>query len=118
MQEIHLKKRCTGTPESIVMPYCMPSIVAPILDFRGCKNYQYNTIVLIKVQLAKQHKTAKKIAKTWPLELYEIASSQGTTPSPSMCNVRRRDEDWNHHEMGHASRVSKENEVGEESNEY
>ncbi len=79
----------------------------------GLQGVQELPIVSVKVlQLAEQRKATKKIAKTWPVELYEIASSQGTTPSPGTCNVRRRVEDGSHREMDHASMVSKDNERG------
>ncbi len=110
-QEIHLKKRCLGMLETMTMPYHAPSIVGPITNSWGRRHYQYNTIVLVKVQLVEQCKTAKKIAKTQPLELYKVPSSQGTTPSPSRHCVRMSDEDGSHHELGHVSRVSKENKL-------
>ena len=74
------------------MSYHVPSIIDPVMDLRGHCHYQYNTIVLVKVQLAKQCKTTKKTAKTRPLELYKVASSQGMTSSPSvhcgrMCDI-------------------------------
>jgi hypothetical protein len=54
------------------------------LDSRGCRYYQYYSIVQVKAQLADQRKTAKKKAsKTRPLKLYK-ASSQGTTASPDV----------------------------------
>ena len=110
LQEIHLKKRCMG----------MPSIVAPIMDSRGHRHYQYNSIVLVKVQLAEQCKMAKKITKTLPIELYKVLSSQGTTLSPCMQCIGMHDENGSHHELGHVSRVSEENKVEESynSNEY
>ncbi len=104
-------------PETVGMPYHVPSIVAPVMDSRGRRHYQYNTIVLVKVQLAEQCKMAKKIAKTWPLKLYEVPSSQGTTLSPGGCLGKKRDFGGSHCLMGHASsRVSEENEMEESYN--
>jgi hypothetical protein len=82
-EEIHLKKQCTGTVEAVTMPYRAPRSLEPVTNSKGCRHYQYYSIVQVKAQLAEQRKTAKKKAsKTRPLELYE-ASSQGTTPSPA-----------------------------------
>jgi hypothetical protein len=87
-QEIHLKKRCTGTVEAIEMPYRAPRSLEPVSYSKGRQHYQYYSIVQVKAQLVEQRKTIKKKAsKTWPLKLYEVASSQGTTPGPG---VRRR----------------------------
>jgi hypothetical protein len=88
---------------------------------KGCRHYQYYSIVQVKAQLAEQRKTAKKKAsKARLLELYEVASSQGTTPSPGV----RRCCDWggSHQDPRpkNRSRVSEENEDDESggSNEY
>ncbi len=73
----------------------------------------------MKVQLAEQCKTAKKTAKTRLLELYEVASSQGMTPSQPWHahHIRMCDGDVSHHEPGHASsRVSEENQVEDDTN--
>ena len=92
-QEIHLEKWCTGTVKAVAMPYCAPCSLEPVTGSRGRRHYQYYSIVHVKAQLAEQRKTAKKktakkkTAKTRPLKLYEVASSQGTTPGPG---VRRR----------------------------
>jgi hypothetical protein len=50
-QEIHLKKKYTGTPESTMMPYNAPSPLEPVTDARGRRHYQFHTIVQVKVQL-------------------------------------------------------------------
>ena len=121
-QEIHLKKRCTGTIEMTAMPYRALPPLAPITDKHGRRHHQYHTIVQVKAQLAEQRKTAtKKAAKTQPLEIYEIASSQGTTPSPGVRRGKKRDFGGSHRQNQQASsRVSEENEdaESEESNEY
>ena len=124
-QEIHLEKRCTGTIEAIVMPYCAPRSLEPVTDSRGRRHYQYYSIVQVKAQLADQRKTAKKKAsKTRLLELYE-ASSQGTTPSPDVRRRRQRDWGGSHRDPRPANRprgssVSEENEdaKSKESTEY
>ena len=65
-----------------MMLYWAPLLLAPIIDLRGHKNYQYNMIMMVKAWPAEQCMTAKKIVKTRPLEPYEGLSSQGMTPSP------------------------------------
>jgi len=122
-QEIHLKKRCTGTIETTAMPYRAPPPLAPITDKHGRRHYQYHMIVQVKAQLAEQRKTAtKKAAKTQPLEIYEIASSQGTTPSPGVRRGKKRDFGGSHRQNQQASsRVSEENqaeESGDDSDKY
>ncbi len=80
------------------------------------RNLKISPIILVKVLLAKQCTTTKKTMKTQPLELYKVASSQGTTTSPGTHRIRMGDGDGSHHELGNASsRVSKENEVEDES---
>ena len=44
-QEIHLKKRCTGTVKTTAMPYRIPPPLEPITDKHGRRHYQYHTIV-------------------------------------------------------------------------
>ncbi len=57
----------------------------------------------------------KKGAKTQPLEIYEIASSQGTTPSPSVRRGKKRDFGGSHRQVQQASsRVSEENNQAED----
>ncbi len=52
----------------------------------------------------------KKAVKTHPLEIYEIASSQGTTPSPGVRGDKKRDFGGSHRQVQQASsRVSEEN---------
>ncbi len=108
------------------MPYRAPHSLEPITDSKGRRHYQYYSIVQVKAQLAEQRKTAKKKAsKTRPLELYEVASSQGTTPSPDVRHHRQRDWGDSHRDSRPAnrprsSRVSEENEdtESEDSTEY
>ncbi len=122
-KEIHLKKWCTGTIEMTAMPYWAPPPLAPITDKHGRRHHQYHTIIQVKAQLVEQRKTAmKKAAKTHPLEIYEIVSSQGTTSSPGMHCGKKCDFGRSHHQIQQASsRVSKENqaeESGDDSKEY
>ncbi len=84
-QEIHLKKRCTSVPKVMAMPYKAPYPLEPITDSKGCRHYQFHTIVLVKVQLADQCKTSKKKTKMKLIDLYKVKSSQGSTPSPGAC---------------------------------
>ena len=79
-------------PKTITMPYHVPSAFTPVVDSKGCRHYQHNMIVLVKVQLAKQRKTAKMTAKTKLLKIHnEGLRSQGTTPSPSMHCGKKHD---------------------------
>jgi hypothetical protein len=58
----------------------------------------------------------KKATKTHLLEIYEIVSTQGTTPSPSTHRGKKRDFGGSHRQKEQASsRVSKENQT-EDSN--
>jgi hypothetical protein len=105
------------------MPYRVPCSLEPFTDLKGRRHYQYYSIVQVKAQLAEQRKTAKKKAsKARPLELYEVASSQGTTPSPGVRRCRQHDWGSSHQDPRpkNRSRVSEENEDDESggSNEY
>ena len=124
-QEIHLKKRCTGTIETTAMPYRAPPPIVHITDKHGHRHHQYHTIIQVKAQLVEQRKTAmKKAAKTHPLKIYEIASSQGTTPSPSAHRGKKHDFGESHCQKEQASsRVSEENQAedsdsSDDSEEY
>ena len=111
----HRVKIVTGM---VVMPYCALSVVAHVMDFKGRHYYQYNTIVLAKVELVEQCKTGKKeTVKTWRLKTYEVASYQGMTLSPSAHCRRRHDWGESHHKSSHASsRVSEKNKLDESDN--
>ncbi len=63
------------------MPYNAPSPLEPVTDARGCRHYQVHTIVQVNVQLADKCLTSKKKTKTKLIDIYEVASSQGSTPS-------------------------------------
>ncbi len=118
-QEIHLKKRCRGMPETVTMPYKAPYPLKPVTNPKGRRHYQFNTVVLVKVQLADQCKTAKKTTKTKLVDLYEIESSSGHHPSPgARCRSRKHDWGGSHHEASRRSRVSKEIKERDESKEY
>jgi hypothetical protein len=80
-QEIHLKKKCTGTPKTVAMPYKAPYPLKPVTNARGRRHYQFHTIVLIKVQLADTCLTSKENMKAKLINLYKVKSSQGSTPS-------------------------------------
>ena len=67
------------------MLYNAPSPLEPVIDARRRWHYQFYTIVQVKVQLADNRLTLKKKTKTKLIDLYEVASSQGSTPSPGDC---------------------------------
>jgi hypothetical protein len=48
-KEIHLKKRCTGMPKTVAMPYKAPYPLKPVTNSSGFRHYQFYTIVLVKV---------------------------------------------------------------------
>jgi hypothetical protein len=108
-QEIHLKKRCTGTPKTVVMPYKAPYPLKPTTNARGCRHYQFHTIVLVKVQLADKHLISKKNTKTKLIGLYKVKNNQGSTHSPGACHGSKKC-NWGsgHCEERHKSRVSKD----------
>ena len=51
-QKVHLKEKCTGTVVALAKVYRAPPNVEAIKD-RGKRNYQFNKIVLCKVQWAE-----------------------------------------------------------------
>jgi hypothetical protein len=61
--------------------YRAPLTVKAIKDSKGRRNCQCHMLVLCKVQLAKQCKTTAIKAKKEVIDMYDIPSSQGTTPS-------------------------------------
>jgi len=124
-QKIHLKDKCTGTPETCPMIHPAPPIVNRV-KWKRQLHKQFRTIITCRLQLAERRKCAPIKAKTEMMDLYP--SSQGTTPSPGerYCHDRsrrKRDFSGNHRDHEHpfrGSRVSEENEDGEseESTEY
>ena len=100
------------------MLYRAPPPLSLIKDSKGHHHYQYNMIILVKVQVVEQCKMAKKTAKTRPPEQYKIVSSHGTIPSPGVCHsTRKRNWDRSHREANcTSSRVSEDNK--EESDNY
>jgi hypothetical protein len=83
-QEIHLKKKCTGTPKTVAMPYKAPFPLKPVTNARGRRHCQFHTIVQVKVQLVDKRLTSKNM-KMKLIDLNKVASSQGSTPSPGNC---------------------------------
>jgi hypothetical protein len=118
-QEIHLKKKYTGTPESMLMPYKAPYPPKPITNARGCRHYQFHMIVEVKVQLVDMRKTLKKKTKTKLIDLYKVASSQGSTSSPGIRpGSRKRNWGGSHRKESHGSRVSQDASESNNSEEY
>jgi hypothetical protein len=73
---------------------------------KGRQNYQFNMIVLCKMQRAERRKTATVRKKTTVVDMYNVPSSQGTTPSPSVQRGRKHDWGGSHQESQLGSRVS------------
>jgi hypothetical protein len=118
-QEIHLKKRCTGTPKTVAIPYKAHYPLEPVTDARGRRHYQFHTIVLVKVQLADWRKTSKKIMKVNLIDLYKVDSSQGSTPSPgAFCSSKKCNWGGSHCKASRGSRVSRNVEESNHSEEY
>ena len=113
-QKIHLKHKCTGTPETFPMIHPAPPIVNRV-KWKRELHKQFRTIITCRVQLAERRKSAPIKAKTEMMDLY--ASSQGTTPSPGeryrrSRSRRERDFGGSHREYERPSirtRVSSEN---------
>jgi len=80
-QEIHLKEKCTGTVDTDPTDYRAPPKVDPV-NFRGRKNYQFHTIITCKVQIAERRKTATIKKKKTTVDMFDVPSSQGTSPNP------------------------------------
>jgi hypothetical protein len=118
-QKIHLKKKCTGKPESMAMPYKAPSPLEPLTNARGCQHYQFHMIVQVKVQLVDKHLTSKKKTKTKLIDLYKVASSQNSTPSSGdCCSSKKRNWGGSHHETSHGSSVSQDAKESDKLEEY
>ena len=79
-QKVHLKEKCTGTVKALAKVYPVPPNVKAIKD-RGKWNYQFNTIVSCKVQWAERCKTASVKTKMMVVDMFDVPSSQGTTPA-------------------------------------
>jgi hypothetical protein len=47
-QEIHLKMRCTGMPETTAMPYKAPYPLEPVTNTRERRHYHFHKIVLVR----------------------------------------------------------------------
>ncbi len=80
-QKVHLKEKCTGTVKALAKVYCAPPNAKAIKD-RGKINYQFNMIVSCKVQWAERRKIASVKTKTTVVNMFDVPSSQGTTPCP------------------------------------
>jgi hypothetical protein len=72
--EILIEKRLTGTPDCEAIPYRAPGI-KPVVEDHRCAHYQYNTLVIVKVQVAERGRTTTKAKRAKPVNLYEIKSS-------------------------------------------
>ena len=89
-QKVHLKEKCMGTVVSLAKVYRAPAKVEAIKD-RGKQNYQFNMIISCKVQLVKQRKTTTVKKKKTVVDMFNVPSSQGTSPSPGVQHSRKHD---------------------------
>jgi hypothetical protein len=115
-QNIHLKEKCTGTVVTLAKVYCAPTKVEAI-KYKGRQIYQFNMIVSCKVQWAERRKTARVGTKTTVVDMFDVPSSQGTTPSPGVQRNRKRDWGGSHRESHRGSRVSQCDDNSDASNE-
>ena len=115
-QNIHLKEKCTGTVVALAKVYCALTKVEAI-KYKGRRNYQFNTIVSCKVQWAERRKTPSVKTKMTVVDMFDVPSSQGTTPSPGVQRGRKRDWGGSHRESHRGSRVSQCDDNSDASNE-
>jgi hypothetical protein len=115
-QKVHLKEKCTGMVVTLAKVYRVPTKVKAI-KYKGHRNYQFNTIVLCKVQWAERCKTASVKTKTMVVDMFDVPSSQGTTPSPGAQRGRKRDWGGSHQDSHRGSRVSQGNDNSDASDE-
>jgi len=97
---------------------CPISFVLAATSDEGRRSYQFNTIVSCKVQWAERHKTASVKMKTTVVDMFDVPSSQGTTPSPGIQRGRKRDWGGSHRAEPHrGSRVSQGDDISYSSDE-
>jgi len=111
LQEIHLKKKCMGTVDTNPTDNRALPKVDPV-NYRGRKNYQFHMIITCKVQIAERRKTATIKKKKTTVDMFDVPSSQGTSPSPGLQRGRKRKRDW-----GGSHRGESEHKVVEEEEE-
>jgi hypothetical protein len=104
-QKVHLKEKCTSTVVALAKVYRAPTKVEAI-KYKGRRNYQFNTIVSCKVQWGERRKTMSVKTKTTVVDMFDVPSSQGTTPSPGVQRGRKRDWEGSHQDSHRGSRVS------------
>ena len=112
---VHLKEKCTGTVVALAKVYRAPTKVEAI-KYKGRRNYQFNTIVSCKVQWAERRKTPSVKTKMTVVDMFDVPSSQGTTPSPGVQRGRKRD--WGSHlDSNRGRRVSQGDDNGDATDE-
>ena len=119
-QEIHLKEKCTGTVDTDPTDYRAPPKVDPV-NYRGRKNYQFHTIITCKVQIAERRKTATIKKKKTTMDMFDIPSSQGTSPSKGVQRGRKHNRDWGGSHQGeseHKVVEEEEEEVDDEDERF
>jgi hypothetical protein len=115
-QEIHLKEKCTGIVDTDPTDYRAPPKVDPV-NYRGRKNYQFHTIITCKVQIAERRKTATIKKKKTTVDMFDVPSSQGTSPSPGVQRGRNRDWGGSHRGESEHKVVEEEEEEGDDDDE-
>ena len=99
--EIVFKQKLTGTPICEAIPYRAPGL-SPVEDDRGRKHYQYNTLVVVKIEVAERRRTTAQVKRSVPINLYGIDSS----PSDENEYRRRRCEERRYRDWGGSHRVN------------
>ena len=113
---VHLKEKCKGTVVALAKVYRAPTKVEAI-KYKGRRNYQFNTMVSCKVQWAERRKTPSVKTKMTVVDMFDVPSSQGTTPSPGVQRGRKRDWGGSHRDSHRGRRVSQGDDNSDASDE-
>ena len=113
---VHLKEKCKGTVVALAKVYRAPTKVEAI-KYKVRRNYQFNMIVSYKVQWAERCKTPSVKTKMTVVDMFDVPSSQGTTPSPGVQRGRKRDWGGSHRYSHRGRRRSQGDDNSDASNE-
>jgi hypothetical protein len=91
--EIVFKQKLTGTPICEAIPYRAPGL-SPVEDDRGRKHYQYNTLVVVKIEVAERRRTTSQIKRSNPINIYGIESSPSDENEYRRRRRNRERNDW------------------------
>lgn len=91
--EIVFKQKLTGTPICEAIPYRAPGL-SPVEDDRGRKHYQYNTLVVVKIEVAERRRTTSQVKRSNPINIYGIESSPSDENEYRRRPRHRERNDW------------------------